>query len=151
MRKITSIPIILSSLLFAGCSLQPTVPSSLPSVTPTVQVTTAPTSVPSLTPTVDESSLLKTVIKQALVAKHGDSANELTISVSKIVGDYASGGASASGGGGMWFAAKVNGEWKLVWDGNGVILCQDLVTYPNFPASLISECYDQKTNKSIKR
>src|SRR4030042_1984336 len=63
------------------------------------------------TPTVDETAILKTVIKQLLVAKHGSSANELTISVSKIQGLYSPGGASASGGGGMWLAAKGNGVW----------------------------------------
>lgn len=102
-------------------------------------------------PTVDETATLKTFIKNALVAKHGSTANELNISVSKIEGGFASGGASGEGGGGMWFAAKVNGNWQLVWDGNGVILCKDLAAYPNFPVSMIPECYNEQTNKSVKR
>lgn len=102
------------------------------------------------TPTIDETDLLKTVIKQALVAEHGSTANELTITVSKIQGNFAQGGASASGGGGMWLAAKVNGNWKLVWDGNGTISCQDVNPY-NFPASLVPECYDELTGKMVTR
>ena len=106
---------------------------------------------PTLVPTVDETSIIKTSVKQALVAKHGNNANSLAISVSKIIGNYSSGGASASDGGGMWFAAKVGGQWQLVWDGNGTILCQDLVSYPDFPPSIIPECYNQKTGKSVTR
>lgn len=103
------------------------------------------------TPTVDEESILKQVIKDALVTKHGSQANSLNITVSKINGDYASGGVSEQGGGAMWFAAKTNGVWKLVWDGNGVILCSSLTSYPNFPSDLISECWNDKTQQSIKR
>ena len=47
----------------------------------------------------DESAALKTVIKEALVAKHGNSANALTITVSKIKDTYAQGGAGGEGGG----------------------------------------------------
>ena len=101
-------------------------------------------------PIVDIKSI-EEVIKEQIVAKRGSSANELTIKVSKNDGQYAQGGASSTGGGGMWFAAKVGNNWKLVWDGNGVILCSDLKDYPNFPTSMISECYDSTTNKSVKR
>jgi len=45
------------------------------------------------TPTIDETEALKTAIKKALVAKHGNDANELKISVSKVAGGYAQGGA----------------------------------------------------------
>jgi hypothetical protein len=102
-------------------------------------------------PTIDETQILKNAVKQALVAKHGQSANELTITVSTIQGNYASGGAAATGGGGMWFAAKVNGIWQLVWDGNGVIFCSALQKYPDFPNTLIPECFDETSQKSIKR
>ncbi len=101
---------------------------------------------------IDETEVIKTEIKQALINKHGQNADKLTVTVSKIIDNYSSGGASVvSEGGGMWFAAKENNHWNLVWDGNGIILCQDLVSYPDFPSSMIPECYDQKTNKLIKR
>ena len=55
------------------------------------------------------------------------------------------------GGGGRWFAAKVNGLWKLVWDGNGIIKCSDLADYPEFPVSMIPECFDEASDKLVKR
>ncbi|OQA93743.1 MAG: hypothetical protein BWY24_00346 [Microgenomates group bacterium ADurb.Bin219] len=102
-------------------------------------------------PTIDETEALKTAIKKALVAKHGSSANELKISVSKVVGGYAQGGASGEGGGGMWFGAKVNGQWQLVWDGNGVITCESFGSYPDFPKEMVPECYDEQSGKMKKR
>ena len=110
------------------------------------------TAVPSVGPTVDETVTLKVIIKQALVAKHGSNANQLNITVSKIERNYAQGGASViNQGGGMWFATKVNSAWKLVWDGNGVILCSDLMAYPDFPTNMIPECFNDKTNKIVVR
>ena len=120
--------------------IQPSpIPTQEPSITPSVP-----------TPTIDEESLLKQTIKTALVAEHGSQASSLNITVSKIEGSYASGAASEQGGGGMWFAAKANGIWKLVWDGNGMILCSSLTSYPSYPADMIPECWNDKT-ESVKR
>jgi hypothetical protein len=121
-----------------------------------VQITSAPTQNTSIEtstpiPTIDEESVLKQAIKNGLIAKHGNQAGSMTITVSKIKGDYASGGATEQGGGGMWFAAKVNGEWKLVWDGNGTISCSIFTTYPDYPTDMIPECWDDKAQQSIKR
>jgi hypothetical protein len=41
----------------------------------------------------------------------------------------------------MWFAALVDGEWRIVWDGNGVIDCPSVDPYPDFPASMIPACF----------
>ncbi len=105
--------------------------------------------VPSASPA-DESETIKAVIKQALVAKRGSSANELSVSVSKNDGAFATGGASGQGGGGMWLATKINGTWKLVWDGNGTIGCEDIAPY-NFPSFMVPECWNTATQKSITR
>ena len=102
-------------------------------------------------PSTDEASLLKVIIKESLVTKHGSNADFLNVSISQIQGNFASGGATDQGGGGMWFAAKANGAWKLVWDGNGSILCSDLTTYPNLPVSMIPECWNDQTQKLIIR
>jgi hypothetical protein len=91
-------------------------------------------------------------IKTQLVAKHGPSAQELEVTISKVVGDYAQGGASVIGeGGGMWFAAKINGGWQLVWDGNGIITCDDVSGFPDFPTSMIPQCYDTATGNMKTR
>ena len=111
----------------------------------------APTEIPTAVPTIDESSALKTAIKSALITEHGNDAASLNITVAKIEGDYASGDASAQGGGGMWFAAKVNGVWKLVWDGNGSIQCSSLIPYPNFPADIIPQCWKDSDQSVVKR
>lgn len=133
----------------------PTEPVSI-TVTPTQAVvpvspsTTSPVTSPA-TPTTDENALVIAAVKAGLVAEHGPDANSLTVTVSTIQGTYAKGMASASAGGGLWFAAKVNGSWKLVWDGNGTIDCTSLTAYPNFPNTLIPECYDAATQKSVTR
>lgn len=100
----------------------------------------------------NETAVLKVEIHKQLVAKHGPNAASLTISVSQIVDDYAKGGASEPGvGGGMWFAAKVDGNWELIWDGNGIITCTDISDFPDFPTSMIPECYNTSTQSMIKR
>ncbi len=116
----------------------------LPEQSDTTTVTLTPT------PTIDETEVLKVAIKQQIVAKRGGDASGLTISVSKIEGNFAQGGATEQGGGGMWFAAKVNGSWKLAWDGNGTIGCEDIAPY-NFPISMIPECWSNASQKLIKR
>lgn len=125
--------------------------SSVKFINPPSKLQSTPTSIPTPLPTVNEESLLKTVIKEAIVAKSNGDGSSLDITVSKIEGNYAQGGASDEGGGGMWFAAKVNGVWKLVWDGNGVILCTDLTSYPDFPSSMIPGCYDEATQDTVQR
>jgi len=124
-------------------------------VTPTpktILITPTVTEKPTISPTPTVSEDLKTIIKQLLVAKHGANAAKLIITVSKTQGDYASGGASVpSEGGGIWFAAKVNDVWKLVWDGNGIISCKDLVSYPDLPSTMIPECINETTGEPVTR
>lgn len=99
-----------------------------------------------------ETQALITEVHDALVATHGSNAAALTVRVKELSGDYAKGEASESGmGGGIWFAAKENGVWQLVYDGNGIIRCSELTEYPDFPASLISQCFDDQENTLITR
>jgi hypothetical protein len=102
-------------------------------------------------PEVDETSIVKAAMRDALIAKHGTQSATLNIIVSKIEGNYAQGGASAQGGGAMWFAAKTSGVWKLVWDGNGQINCSDIAPYPDLPISMIPECWNESTSKIVVR
>lgn len=95
---------------------------------------------------------VRTAVRAQLIAKHGPDAEALNISVAIIDGGYAKGGTSVEGmGGGMWFASEVNGMWQLVWDGNGIIECSDLEAYPEFPSTLIPECYDSLTQQMMTR
>lgn len=100
----------------------------------------------------EEIEPLAAQIKTAIVAKHGTGAQSLDISVAEINGSYARGGASEAGmGGGMWFAARVGDNWELVWDGNGVIMCDDIDPYPGFPTNMVPECYDEATGEMVQR
>ncbi len=99
----------------------------------------------------DDNKVILAAVKVALIAKHGSDFSSSNYSISKVEGDYASGSVSGGGGGGMWFAAKVNGNWLIVADGNGVILCSELAPYPNFPKSMIPECWDDSTQKNVIR
>lgn len=91
-------------------------------------------------------------IKNALFQKNKwKETDGITVTVSTNDGQYASGTVTAQGGGGYFYAIKVNGEWKIVADGNGTISCASLIPYPDYPSSLIPECYDEKTGTTIKR
>lgn len=125
------------------------VPVTTPSPAPAIMAT--PGASPTAVPAANEEDTLIAAIKAALIAEHGSDAASLKISVSKIEGLYAEGMASSTGGGGMWFAAKVGGNWKLVWDGNGTIDCSVLTPYPNFPTDMIPECWNSATQTTAKR
>jgi hypothetical protein len=102
-------------------------------------------------PVANQTANIIADVRKGLITEHGQDAASLNITVSKIEGDFASGGASEQGGGGMWFAAKVNGVWKLVWDGNGTIQCSSLASYPNFPTDMIPQCWNDKDQSVVKR
>lgn len=114
----------------------------IPSVSPFVSSVVSPTG--------DEKATLIAAVKAALVAEHGSASASLNVTVSKLEGNYAQGMASEQGGGGLWLAAKVNGTWKLVWDGNGTISCATVNPY-NFPTTLVPECYNDATQKTVAR
>jgi hypothetical protein len=147
--------IVVGGAYYVGTKLknneQPEVIPPIQTGTPPVVATISSTVTSTITPSTDETAVIKEAMKQAIIAKRGASANELTFTVSKIIGNYAQGGASSQGGGAMWFGVKVNGKWTLIWDGNGVILCSDLVQYPDVPKIMIPECYNDKTNKTVIR
>lgn len=102
-------------------------------------------------PTIDETAILKNIIKKYISLKHKSNEDALTITVSTIEGDYAKGGVSDEGGGGIWFASKEEGVWALVWDGNGIIECSTFSLYPNFPKSMIPQCYDAEKQDVVER
>ena len=86
------------------------------------------------------------LIKKALVEKHGWSIENVNVTVSKNTGTHASGGVTIEGemGGAMFLATKVDGEWVVVWDGNGSITCSSVEPY-DFPTDMVSECWDEST------
>lgn len=144
----TAVIVFLAATLYYKGMPKFATPSGV-SVTST-EVAQVPVVTPTPTP-IDDNTVLIDTIKAALVAKHGSPAASLKVTVNKVEGDFAQGGASGEGGGGMWFAARVGGLWNLVWDGNGVIECSDIAPYPGFPSSMIPECWNTPTEKIITR
>jgi len=125
--------------------------------TETLTLLPSPTPKPTQNPTVETEKTDKSdadLIKDALVEKNNWNPSEIKVTVSKNDGIYAAGGVGAvtpQGGGGLWFAAKVNGNWQIVWDGNGIVMCENLTNYPDFPTELIPQCYDSSLDKMVDR
>lgn len=90
------------------------------------------------------------LIKEALIAKNGPDFADVTVEVSENTGQFAAGSVGSGPGGGMFFAAKVNGQWFISWDGNGSIFCEDIEPY-NFPNTMIPACFDQQTQQLVDR
>ena len=108
-------------------------------------------SIPTQIPVMDDAAALTAMVQASEVARIGVDASTSTYTVSLIQGNYAKGMASVGGGGAVWFAAKVNGTWKLVFIGNGTVQCSDLISYPNFPNTMIPECWDAVNQKNVTR
>ncbi|MDQ5981837.1 MAG: hypothetical protein QG570_595 [Patescibacteria group bacterium] len=73
----------------------------------------------------------------------------MKVVIHKHLGKYIAVGVvpiSEPAGGGYVFAVKENDEMKIVADGNGIITCEMLKDYPDYPTYLISECVDVKGN-----
>lgn len=97
---------------------------------------------------------LAAIILSLLENKNSWKKGEMKVTVAEVAGNYARGGVGGvepGPGGGMWFAAKVNGNWKIVYDGNGIIFCEALADYPDFPTSMIPQCFDETTQAVVKR
>lgn len=105
-------------------------------------------------PVVSDTDQLIQSISQAISLKHNLSPESYSVTVSENTGKFAKGlinPAQPGPGGGLWFAARVGGNWKLVWDGNGIITCDDLAAYPEFPSSLIPQCFDSSSETMLSR
>lgn len=93
-------------------------------------------------------------IKSLLDTKYNLDPSDTKLTLVENRGDYAVGGfneIASPAGGGQWFAAKVDGNWQIVYDGNGVITCDYLDNYPDYPVDLIPSCWDKQTNEMVER
>lgn len=100
-----------------------------------------------------ETDSIKDQIIQALSQKNNWDASSIELNITAVEGDFAKGDVKFKNemGGGLWFAAMTNGTWKIVYDGNGIITCDQLANYPDFPKDLIPNCYDNQTDESRAR
>ena len=113
--------------------------TAAPTVTATITTTPSETGAVTTTmaPSPEEEENMETIIKQLLVEKYGSNANDMTVTVSQQKGNYARGGVTEPGGGGMWLAVRVTGDWQLVFDGNGVPNCNLLKVTYSFPEEML--------------
>lgn len=128
-------------------------PTTAPTLTntPTMTITTSSSPTPSNSPTpTKESDLVG--ITNAFASKYSKPPSDVEVSISQNTGTHAWGGISFAGemGGGWFLAYKGENGWIIVADGNGTISCSKIEPY-NFPASIVPECYDEKTDTLIKR
>jgi len=101
--------------------------------------------------TSDDAAMLEQV-SRALHAKYDEEPGYFELTLDTVVdGRYATGGVRDEFSGAIWFAALVDGEWRIVWDGNGVFDCADLEAYEDFPASLLPTCVDASSGDVVER
>ncbi len=92
--------------------------------------------------------LLKQLIKEKFIQEPGFESytlEDITIDISERDDTHVKGmvtfGEGGPGNAGGFLAANTMAGWVLVWHGNGVYMCADLVPY-NFPASMSEGCYN---------
>ena len=97
----------------------------------------------SMVPECAGSSSADSPIKAALAEHLGVDASTLTMVVEQETGTHARGNVDN----GYFLAAKVNGNWVIVADGQGAIEC-NVVTQYDFPSSMVPECTDSVSDES---
>jgi hypothetical protein len=85
-------------------------------------------------------------VKEAVYRKFGSDATKLVVIVSEVTDGFAKGGVrevSSEVGGGYFIAAKTEGSWVVVYDGQAQPTCNQIAPY-NFPKEMVPECLDSK-------
>lgn len=100
----------------------------------------------------DTEEEIKTELKKLFAIKYDKEIEDVNVTISQRKGDYIVGGVKFAGemAGGYLLGAKVNGEWKIIFDGNGTIPCSS-VDEVNFPSDLVTECWDIVNMESVDR
>lgn len=138
MKKILPLGILAVILSFAlvttGCSLK----SSQKTTTNQQLTNEQADEVAPVVTTADE-------IKSIFATKYNRSIDAVSLVINKETEGYARGIVQMvkkdelPGNGGEFLAAKINGQWKIVYEGIGAIPCADLAGY-DFPQDMISDC-----------
>jgi hypothetical protein len=108
------------------------------------------TSAPSV-PEESDESVIET-LKLLFAQKYEKRIDDIFVTISKREGDYLVGSVKFAGedAGAHVLAAKVNGSWKIIFDGNGMWTC-DIVDVVDFPSTLVPECLDENTMEVVNR
>jgi len=82
-------------------------------------------------------------IKKLFAEKYDKEVSDISLSIDLEAENHVRGGVEIAPGGsenkGLFLAAKVDGKWELVFDGQGTISC-GLVKKYNFPEEMIEDC-----------
>lgn len=82
-------------------------------------------------------------LKQLFATKYNKDISQITVNIAKQTDQLVRGGVMIGepgpGAGGNFFAAKVDGNWQLVFAGNGGFSCEFLRSY-GFPEDMIKDC-----------
>lgn len=84
-------------------------------------------------------------VKKAFAEKYDKDVETISIEVTHELENHIRGIVKFGeliGDGGMFLAAKVEGKWVIVVDGQGAYTCNEVEPY-NFPADMIEDCYTQ--------
>jgi len=125
-------------------------PSIKPVSTPIPTSTLAPLSQENESDSESNSDLLQ--VRQAFAQKYDKDLNEVKVTIKEKDDPYMSGGISFSGeiSGGWFLAYHDNGDWIIVADGNGTVMCEKIEPY-NFPTTMAPECWDEVNGELITR
>lgn len=91
----------------------------------------------------DTGTEVAMAVQEAIAQKFEKPKNTVIISVDRDTGEFAKGGVRFTDdiGGAIWFAANVDGVWKLVADGQGPMACVAANEY-SMPTDFVPECVD---------
>jgi len=88
----------------------------------------------------DEAPAAQARVKEILANKYDKEISQVVLNIRNQDQSHIVGGVKFStdpqAEGGMFLAAKVNGEWQLLYDGNGSVDCEGLKDY-DFPAGML--------------
>ncbi len=95
-------------------------------------------------PNLTDNLAINQAIKEKFAQKYERNLDEISINITTSTpthmrGSVKFGIADEPGEGGIFFAALVDDEWQLVFDGNGIIPCDLLIEY-NFPEDFQADC-----------
>jgi len=89
-------------------------------------------------------------VAEQLAEKYDRPTDTVQVEVETDDGQFAKGLVrfTDESGGGIWFAAKTEQGWQVVYDGNGIIPCLNANIY-NLPADLAPQCIDTENGNQL--
>jgi len=112
--------------------------------------TCSSTAIPSPTSIVNPEKSVSKVMTEEFSKRYNKAIENVEVTVDLEQSGFAKGSIrfKGEGGGAIWFAAKVNDEWKLVSDGQGPMDCATAENY-NMPKDLVPGCIDTHNNNAF--